>query len=108
MSAEVNAVVEHLFRQESGKLASSLARAFGLSKLDEVEDVVQDALLAALRNWSFRGIPDNPTAWLHRVAKNKAVDLIRKRNRESQESMEMLPGMKAGYQSLEIERNFLA
>jgi RNA polymerase sigma factor (sigma-70 family) len=108
MSAQINAVVEHLFRQESGKLASSLARAFGLSKLDEVEDVVQDALLAALTDWSFRGIPENPTAWLHRVAKNKAIDLIRKRNRESHESLELLPGMRAASHTLEIERNFLA
>ena len=108
MSAQVNDIVEHLFRQESGKLVSSLARAFGLSRLDAVEDVVQDALLAALNNWSFRGIPENPTAWLHRVAKNKAVDLIRKRNRESRETAEMLPGMRAALLSLGIEQNFLS
>src|SRR5437879_5651908 len=71
MSTKVNEVVEHFFREESGKLASSLTRAFGLSKLDVVEDLVQDALLAAMTQWSFRGIPENPTAWLHRVAKNK-------------------------------------
>ncbi|HET6401064.1 MAG TPA: sigma-70 family RNA polymerase sigma factor [Candidatus Kapabacteria bacterium] len=108
MSTEVNQVVEHLFREESGKLASSLARSFGLSKLVDVEDIVQDALLAALTDWSFRGIPENPTAWLHRVAKNKAVDRIRKRKHESKEETELLPGMKAATVSLEMERNFLA
>src|ERR1017187_6027412 len=106
--ARVNAAVEHLFRHESGKLAASLTRTFGLSRIETVEDIVQEALLAALRAWSFRGIPENPTAWLHRVAKNKAVDHIRKRNRESHEPLEMLPGMRAASQTIEIEQNFLS
>jgi RNA polymerase sigma-70 factor (ECF subfamily) len=107
METGVGEVVEHLFRQESGKLAASLSRAFGLRKLGVVEDIVQDTLLAALNTWSFRGIPENPTAWLHRVAKNKAVDWIRKRNREPQDSDGMLIGMRAAYDTLNIEQNFL-
>jgi len=108
MSAHVNEVVVHLFRQESGKLAASLTRAFGLQRIGVVEDIVQDTLLAALNTWSFRGIPENPTAWLHRVAKNKAVDWIRKRNREPRELEEMLPGMRAASDTLNIEQNFLS
>ncbi len=104
----VSDVVEHLFRQESGKLSASLARAFHLSKLDDVEDIVQDTLLAALTGWSFRGVPENPTAWLHRVAQNKAIDLIRKRNRDSLGASEMIPGMNAASRTLQIERNFLS
>ena len=103
-----HAVVEHLFRQESGKLASSLTRAFGLSRLGDVEDIVQDTLLAALRTWSFRGIPDNPTAWLHRAARNRAIDRIRKGVRESREVAEMVLGMREAAVALEIEQNFLA
>ncbi|MDP4198102.1 MAG: sigma-70 family RNA polymerase sigma factor [Bacteroidota bacterium] len=108
MSAQVDAVVEHLFRQEAGKLASSLARAFGLSRLDAVEDIVQDTLLVALRDWSFRGIPENPTAWLHRVAKNKAIDHIRKRHRASEEPLELVPGLRTAAYALELERDLLA
>ena len=114
MSAQVNELVDHLFRQESGKLASSLVRTFGLSKLEAVEDIVQDALLAALNDWSFHGVPENPTAWLHRVARNKAVDRIRRRQRAREEtvpdeqSFELLPGMRAATASLELERNFLS
>ncbi len=107
MSPTINAVVEHLFREEAGKLSASLARAFGLSRLEVVEDIVQDALLAALTDWSFRGIPENPTAWLHRVAKNKAIDLIRKRSMEAREAEEMLPGLVAASYTLQFERNFL-
>jgi RNA polymerase sigma factor (sigma-70 family) len=106
--ARVNAAVEHLFRHESGKLAASLTRTFGLSRIETVEDIVQEALLAALRAWSFRGIPENPTAWLHRVAKNKAVDLIRKRRQAAEEPLDLLPGLREATASLEIERNFLA
>ncbi|SRR5579883_2423298 len=108
MSEPVRQVVEHLFREESGKLASSLTRAFGLARLESVEDIVQDTLLAALRNWSFRGVPENPTAWLHRVARNRAIDILRKRRRESEENAELVPGLREAAFTLELERNFLS
>ncbi|HTE32470.1 MAG TPA: sigma-70 family RNA polymerase sigma factor, partial [Chryseolinea sp.] len=41
-------------------------------------DIVQDTLLQAMTTWPFNGLPDNPVGWLHRVARNKAVDLLRK------------------------------
>ena len=107
MNDQVQTVVENLFRQESGKLAASLARTFGLSRLTMVEDIVQDSLVAALETWSFHGVPENPTAWLHRVAKNKAIDLIRHRSFEQPDS-EILPGLAAASHTMEIERNFLA
>jgi RNA polymerase sigma-70 factor (ECF subfamily) len=46
--------------------------------LDLAEEVVQDALLKALEVWPFQGIPANPSAWLIQVAKNRALDLIRR------------------------------
>ena len=49
-----------------------------LRHLDLVEDVVQDALLKALQQWPFNGIPENPAAWLTLVAKNRALDLLRR------------------------------
>jgi RNA polymerase sigma factor (sigma-70 family) len=107
MSEGVSETVENLFRKESGKLASSLSRAFGLSNLGTVEDIVQDTLLAALESWSFRGLPENPTAWLHRVAKNKAIDRIRKRNLERTHQEESIPGLSAASHSFELEQHFL-
>src|SRR5438045_720314 len=70
--------VGHLFRHESGKMVSVLTRIFGAHNIDLVEDVVQDTLLKALEQWRFAGIPDNPSGWLYTVAKNKALDLIRR------------------------------
>lgn len=71
-------LVEHMFRHESGKLVSILTRIFGVKNLELAEDVVQDTLAKALEHWKFNGIPDNPTAWLFRVAKNKALDRVRR------------------------------
>lgn len=64
-------------------MVAVLGNIFGTEHLQMVEDVVQDALVSALENWKFNGLPDNPRAWLYRTAKNKAIDIIR-RNRHSQ------------------------
>jgi predicted RNA polymerase sigma factor len=58
-------------------LASS-THIFGLENLDLAEEVVQEALLQALRQWPFQGLPDNPRAWLVRAARIKALDLLRR------------------------------
>lgn len=75
---DVPGLVEHLFRREAGKMVSYLTRLFGFSRLNLAEDVVQDTLYQALQTWSMRGLPDNPSAWLMRVARNRAIDLIRR------------------------------
>ena len=59
-------------------MISSLARIFGVAHVELAEDVVQDAMLQALRVWPFHGIPDDPTAWLFRVARNRALDAVRR------------------------------
>jgi len=69
---------EHLFRRESGRLVASLTRIFGVHNLALAEDVVQDAFCRALEVWKVRGIPDNPSAWLMAVAKNRALDVVRR------------------------------
>ncbi len=47
--------------------------------MDLAEDVVQDSLIEAIKQWTYKGVPDNPSGWLFRVAKNKALNII---NRE--------------------------
>lgn len=75
---EVPNLTEHLFRQESAKMVSVLTGQFGIARLQMVEDVVQEALVRALKTWPFHGIPDNPAAWLMQTAKNLALDLVRR------------------------------
>jgi RNA polymerase sigma factor (sigma-70 family) len=74
----VSGLVDHLFRREAGKMVSYLTRIFGLGRLDLAEDVVQDTLCRAMETWSIQGLPDNPSAWLMRVARNRAIDLLRR------------------------------
>lgn len=70
--------MEHLFRRESGRMAAVLTRIFGVHNLSLAEDVVQDAFCRALEVWAFRGVPENPSAWLMMTAKNRALDLLRR------------------------------
>lgn len=72
------ALVEHFYRHRYGDMVSSLCRVLGPGRLDLAEDVVQEAMLRALRRWPAEGAPDRPDAWLFRVARNLAVDALRR------------------------------
>jgi len=69
---------DHLFRREAGRMIATLTRVFGVHNLALAEDVVQDAFCRALEVWKFRGVPDNPSAWLLAAAKNRAFDILRR------------------------------
>jgi RNA polymerase sigma-70 factor (ECF subfamily) len=71
-------LAEHLFRRESGRMIAALTRIFGTRNLALAEDVVQEAFCRAMEVWSFRGIPENPSAWLMATAKNCALDALRR------------------------------
>ena len=77
-------LVDHLFRHEAGKMVSVLTRIFGPDRMEIAEDIVQDTFLKALHEWSFNRVPENPSAWLYRVAKNGAIDILR-RNKYTEE-----------------------
>ena len=81
---EPNQLVTHLFRHEAGRIVSVLTYRLGFNRIDLAEDIVQDTMVQALQSWRFQGIPDNPKAWLYQVAKNKALDVIRRENRLQQ------------------------
>jgi len=71
-------LVEHFFRREAGRLVSVLIRVFGWRNFDLVEDMVQATLVDALQSWRVRGVPDNPSGWVHRIARNKILDALRR------------------------------
>jgi RNA polymerase sigma factor (sigma-70 family) len=73
-----DALAEHLFRREAGRMVAVLTHIFGVHNLVLAEDVVQDAFCRALEVWPFRGVPDNPSAWLMATAKNRALDILRR------------------------------
>jgi RNA polymerase sigma factor (sigma-70 family) len=77
-NAETPQMVDHLFRNEAGKMVAVLTRLFGFPNIEQAEDIVQDTMIAALETWKFGKIPPNPQAWLYHTAKNKAIDIIRR------------------------------
>jgi RNA polymerase sigma factor (sigma-70 family) len=74
-------IIPHLFRAEYSKIVSVLSARFGLASLDLAEDVASETFLAAMQTWPYKGVPSNPEAWLHTVAKNRLKNaLARQRN----------------------------
>ena len=73
-----HAALDKLMRHERGRLYAALTRRFGVHAIDLVDDVIQDACVAALESWAFKGMPDNPSAMLMRVATNKMIDRYRR------------------------------
>ena len=95
-------VVDHLFRHHYGKMVAILTRFFGLSYIETIEDAVQDTFIKAASQWRTK-IPDNPEAWLNRVAKNRTIDILRSIQAEKNRNLSITTGAS----SLQIEELFL-
>ncbi len=77
MSGIHSDLLPDLFRQEYAKMTAVLCRHFGLDHIEAAEDIASDTFLKASEHWAVNGIPENPTAWLYAVAKNKAKDYLK-------------------------------
>ena len=71
-----HAELARVVRDHAGRLAVSLMRVTG--DFGAAEDLVQDAVVTALRRWPTEGIPDRPDAWLFTVARNRGLDVLRR------------------------------
>ena len=71
-------LIPHLFRTEFRKIAAVLCKTFGIDHIEIAEDIAGETFLSALETWTYKGIPENPTAWLYTVAKNKAKNYFRR------------------------------
>lgn len=71
-------LIPHLFRTEFRKIAAVLSKLFGIENLELAEDIASETFLSALENWPYKGIPENPVAWLYTVAKNKAKNHLQR------------------------------
>jgi RNA polymerase sigma-70 factor, ECF subfamily len=83
-------IVDRLFRHESGRAVASLIRVLG--DFDLAEEAVQEAFVVAIERWPVDGTPDNPGAWITRVARNKAIDRLR-REKNLRVKTEVLEGL---------------
>src|ERR671913_1688540 len=86
----VNRLVDHLFRHETGKLIAVLTRIFGAHNIELAEDIVQDTLLEAINVWNYKGVPEHPIPWLYKVAKNKALNVINREKYKKEYAIETL------------------
>lgn len=75
----ISARVDAVWRIESARIVATLAKMTG--DVGAAEDLAQDALVEALRQWPRDGVPENPGAWLTAVAKRRAIDQWRRKER---------------------------
>jgi RNA polymerase sigma factor (sigma-70 family) len=78
----LDAELVRVVRDHAGRLAASLVNLVG--DFSAAEDLVQDAIEAALSHWRVEGIPDRPDAWLYTVARRRGLDVLRRENRQQQ------------------------
>ena len=87
MAADVHKIVEAVWRMESAKIIAVLARM--LRDVGQAEELAQDALVMALERWPEAGVPEQPAAWLTTVAKNRALDVLRRRQLHQEKEAEL-------------------
>lgn len=66
-----------MFRTEYSKITAVLCKFLGIDHIEIAEDIASETFALALDTWTYKGIPENPSAWLYTVAKNKAKNQIR-------------------------------
>ncbi len=72
-------LIPHLFRTEFSRIAAVLCKRMGIEHMEIAEDIASETFLQALESWSYKGIPENPVAWLYAVAKNKTQNHLKHR-----------------------------
>lgn len=89
-----------MFRTEFRKITAVLSRYFGIEHIEAAEDLASETFIAAMETWTYKGIPDNPTAWLYAVARNKARNYL-VRNKVHQTKIAALKTEGAHYEELD-------
>lgn len=96
-------LIPHLFRTEFRKISAVLCKLWGIEHMETAEDIAGDTFLSALETWTYKGIPENPTAWLYAVARNKAKNYT-KRNQNFRENIaDQIEYPSSEIKSLEID-----
>lgn len=100
---EQQKLIPHLFRTEFRKITAVLTRFLGLEHLELAEDIVSETFLQAIETWPHHGIPDNPSAWLYAVAKNKAKNQLKRQQLFQGKIMPDLMNARGQSQELELD-----
>ena len=73
-------IIPHLFRTEFSKITTVLCKFLGVAHIEIAEDIAGETFLTALETWPYKGVPENPVAWLYAVAKNKVKNHLSRDN----------------------------
>jgi RNA polymerase sigma factor (sigma-70 family) len=101
LETKINELATHLFRENSGKMIAVLNQRYGYQHVDLTLDVLQDTFEAALTNWKFKGVPQNPSAWLMKVAIHKMLNELNKQRRSERRETSLRQETEASYELLE-------
>lgn len=96
-------LIPHLFRTEFSKISSVLSRLFGVEHIGVAEDITSEVFLSALETWTYKGIPQNPTAWLYTVAKNKTRNYLRRHQRFAERITSEIKGSSPATEEFDID-----
>jgi RNA polymerase sigma factor (sigma-70 family) len=99
---EQQELIPHLFRTEFTKITAVLCKLFGIEHIEIAEDLASETFLSALETWTYKGIPENPVAWLYTVAKNKAKNYFQRNSLFTQKIAKQLLQEK-NVQEIEID-----
>jgi RNA polymerase sigma-70 factor (ECF subfamily) len=96
-------LIPHLFRTEFRKITAVLCKVFGIEHIEIAEDLASETFLSALETWTFKGIPENPAAWLYTVAKNKAKNYINRHHIFTEKIASQIKYASSGIPEIEID-----
>lgn len=96
-------LIPHLFRTEFSKITTVLVKLLGVDHIDSAEDIASDTFLTAYETWPYKGIPENPIAWLYAVAKNKARNYIARNKLFTQKIWPHLKSSSSNIEEIEID-----
>src|SRR5687767_8310513 len=100
---ETQKLIPHLFRTEFRKITAVLCKFLGVEHIELAEDIASETFLSALESWTYKGIPENPTAWLYTVAKSKAKNYIHRNHIFIDKIAPQLKQSASGTQEIEID-----
>ena len=100
---EDQALLPQLFKAEYRKIISVLCKLFGIEHIEIAEDIVTDTFVIATETWGLKGVPENPTAWLYSVAKNKTKDYLKRHKTFSEKIVSDIKYSQNSIEEIEVD-----
>lgn len=96
-------LIPQLFKTEYSKIIAVLCKLFGIMHIEIAEDITNDTFLLASETWGLKGLPENPTAWLYTVAKNKTKDYFKRNKIFSEKISAEIKHSQQQYEEIDID-----